>query len=212
MFGIDLDSLQSQTEDTKKIMDVIENKFNVKFTFLSGTTSSWENLLGQYIGGGDVPDIFFHTKQEPAYSTWLKDGYLFNYSEYLDDYPNLKAAFARYDEDSLKLSLGGDYYSYPIVMDSTTDREVINEHALFYRRDWYEALKAKNWRLRPAANSRIRRIPVSIISTSTTSARGSRWAIPTATVKRYLRLCAQQGRLLDVSAVRHVRRQLQRLV
>ena len=145
MFGIDLDSLQSQTEDTKKIMDVIENKFNVKFTFLSGTTSSWENLLGQYIGGGDVPDIFFHTKQEPAYSTWLKDGYLFNYSEYLDDYPNLKAAFARYDEDSLKLSLGGDYYSYPIVMDSTTDREVINEHALFYRRDWYEALKAKNW-------------------------------------------------------------------
>ena len=30
-------------------------------------------------------------------------------------------------------------------MDSTTDREVINEHALFYRRDWYEALKAKNW-------------------------------------------------------------------
>ena len=145
MFGIDLDSLQSQTEDTKKIMDVIENKFNVKFTFLSGTTSSWENLLGQYIGGGDVPDIFFHTKQEPAYSTWLKDGYLFNYSEYLDDYPNLKAAFARYDEDSLKLSLGGDYYSYPIVMDSTTDREVINEHALFYRSDWYEALKAKNW-------------------------------------------------------------------
>ncbi len=145
MFGIDLDSLQSQTEDTKKIMAVIEDKFNVKFTFLSGTTSSWENLLGQYIGGGDVPDVFFHTKQEPAYSTWLKDGYLFNDSDYLDDYPNLKKAFERYDEASIKLSLGGDYYSYPIVMDSTTDKEVINEHALFYRRDWYEALRAKNW-------------------------------------------------------------------
>ena len=39
-FGIDLDSLQSQTEDTAKIMDVIEQKFNVDFTFLSGTTSA----------------------------------------------------------------------------------------------------------------------------------------------------------------------------
>ena len=144
-FGIDLDSLQSQTEDTAKIMDVIEQKFNVDFTFLSGTTSSWENLLGQYIGGGDVPDVFFHTKQEPAYSTWLEDDYLFNYSEYLDDYPNLKKAFERYDEDLLKISLGGDYYSYPIVMDSTTDKDVINEHALYYRRDWYEALAAKGW-------------------------------------------------------------------
>lgn len=30
-FGIDLDSLQSQTEDTKLIIDFIENKFQVKF-------------------------------------------------------------------------------------------------------------------------------------------------------------------------------------
>lgn len=127
-------------------MNFIENKFNVKFKFLTGTASSWEQILNQYIGGGDVPDIFFHNRIEPAYSTWLEDEYLFNYSKYLNDYPNLKAAFQRYDEQSLKTSLGGDYYGYPIVMDSTTDDDVINEHALYYRRDWYQNLVNKGWK------------------------------------------------------------------
>ena len=144
-FAIDLDSLQSQTEDTKLIMDFIENKFNVKFKFLTGTASSWQNVLNQYIAGGDVPDVFFHNREEPAYSTWVEDEYLFNYSKYLDDYPNLKAAFQRYDEQALKTLLGGDYYGYPIVMDSTTEDDLINEHALYYRRDWYSSLVSKGW-------------------------------------------------------------------
>ena len=144
-FGIDLDSLQSQTNDTRIIMNYIEEKFQVKFKYISGTTSSWQTVLNQSIGGGDVPDIFFHNKVEPGYSSWLEDEYLFNYSEYLDDYPNLKASFARYDEKALKAYLGGDYYGYPIVMDSTTESDLINEHALYYRRDWYENLVNKNW-------------------------------------------------------------------
>lgn len=44
-FGIDLDSLQSQTKDTKLIIDYIENKFNVSFKYLTGSTSSWENVF-----------------------------------------------------------------------------------------------------------------------------------------------------------------------
>ena len=67
------------------------------------------------------------------------------HSKYLNDYPNLKAAFERYDEASLKTLLGGDYYGYPIVMDSTTNEDIINEHALYYRRDWYENLVNKGW-------------------------------------------------------------------
>lgn len=141
MFGVDLDGLQSPTKDTQAIMDVIEKKFNVDFEFLSGTSSSWQNLLGQYIGGGDVPDIFFHTRQEPSYSLWLDENYLFNYSDMLENYPNLKEAFGRFDEEDMKLYLGGDYYGYPIVMNSETQSEVINEHALYYRRDWYENVK-----------------------------------------------------------------------
>ena len=144
-FGVDLDALQSRTNDTDMIMDVIEDKFNVSFEIINGSANSWKQQLSQYIGGGDVPDIFFHTKNEPQYSTWLKDKYLFNYSEMLDDYPNLKAAFGRFDEKGIKATLGGDYYSYPIVMDSTTDSDIINEHALYYRRDWYTNLVEKNW-------------------------------------------------------------------
>ena len=143
-FGIELDSLQGKTtDDTKLIMDYIENKFQVKFKYISGTPSSWQTVLNQNIGGGDVPDIFFHDKGEPGYSTWLDDGYLFNFSEYLNDYPNLKNAFARYDDAKLKSYLGGDLYGYPIVMDSTTDDDIINEHALYYRRDWYKNLVDK---------------------------------------------------------------------
>lgn len=145
-FGIDLDSLQSQTKDTKLIIDYIENKFNVSFKYLTGSTSSWENVLNQYIGGGDVPDVFFHDHSEPSYSTWLDDKYLFNYSPYLNDYPNLKAAFERFPETEMKAYLGGDYYSYPIVMNSNTDSNRINEHALYYRRDWYNNLVAKKYK------------------------------------------------------------------
>lgn len=144
-FGVDFDSLQSQTEDTKKIMKVIEDKFNVAFVIKNGSSTSWKDQLNQFIGGGDVPDIFFHTKNEPSYSNWLEDEYLFNYSEMLDNYPNLKAAFGRFDENSMKSMLGGDYYGYPIVMDSETESTIINEHALYYRRDWYENLVAKGW-------------------------------------------------------------------
>lgn len=145
-FAIDLDTLQSQTDGTRQIISYIEDKFQVKFEFLTGTSSSWENVLNQYIGGGDVPDIFFHNKSEPAYSTWLKDKYLFNYSQFIEDYPNLKEAFERYDVKALKNLLGGDYYGYPIVMDSNTESDIINEHALYYRRDWYTNLKKDNWK------------------------------------------------------------------
>ncbi len=144
-FGVDFDSLQSQTEDTKKIMKVIEDKFNVSFDIKNGSSTSWKDQLNQFIGGGDVPDIFFHTKNEPSYSNWLEEDYLFNYSTILDEYPNLKKAFERFDTDSMKSMLGGDYYGYPIVMDSETDSKIINEHALYYRRDWYENLVAKGW-------------------------------------------------------------------
>lgn len=144
-FGVDFDSLQSKTNDTQLILDVIENKFNVSFDIVNGSANSWKQQLSQYIGGGDVPDIFFHTKNEPSYSTWLEEKYLFNYSEMLDNYPNLKQAFNRFPETGIKAMLGGDYYSYPIVMDQTTDSNVINEHALYYRRDWYTNLVAKNW-------------------------------------------------------------------
>ena len=144
-FGVDLDSLQAPLPDTTKVLNVIESKFNVKFDYLNGASTSWKQQLSQYIGGGDVPDIFFHTKNEPSYSQWLEDEYLFNYSEKLEDYPNLKQAFARFPEDGIKSMLGGDYYSYPIVMDTTTDEQIINEHALYYRRDWYTALVEKNY-------------------------------------------------------------------
>ena len=63
----------------------------------------------------------------------------------MDNYPNVKAAFNRFPEQGVKAMLGGDYYSYPIVMDQTTNSNVINEHALYYRRDWYTNLVLKNW-------------------------------------------------------------------
>ena len=144
-FGIDLDSLQSQTEDTKLIINFIENKFQVKFKYINGNASGWETVLNQYIGGGDVPDVFFHEVGQPAYSNWRDDDYLFDYGQYLDEYPNLKKAFNRYDEKSMKKFLGGEYYGYPIVMDDLTDSDIVNQHGMYYRRDWYENLKAKNF-------------------------------------------------------------------
>lgn len=143
-FAIDLDSVQAPTEGSRAIMDVIENKFGVKIKATTGTAGSWSVLLNQLIGGGDCPDVFFHLREEPSYSSWLEDDYLFNYSEKLDNYPLLKSLFEQFDPN-LKGFLGGDYYSLPIMMRDDPEGDVLTEHAMFYRRDWYEKVKADGY-------------------------------------------------------------------
>ena len=121
-FGHGLDSMQGLTPDSQKILDYVENKFQIKFKTTTATVGSAPTLLNQLISGGDVPDMFIHFLNEPAYSKWLKEKYLFNYSEYLDDYPALKANFtALGTEKVVKNFLGGDYYSFPIVLHSNAE-------------------------------------------------------------------------------------------
>ena len=147
-FGHGLDSMQGLTPDSQKILDYVENKFQIKFKTTTATVGSAPTLLNQLISGGDVPDMFIHFLNEPAYSKWLKEKYLFNYSEYLDDYPALKANFtALGTEKVVKNFLGGDYYSFPIVLHSNAESGALSvEMAMYYRRDWYRALVEKNWK------------------------------------------------------------------
>jgi len=144
-FGIDLDDLQSQTDDTKMIVDYVQKKFNVSFNYINGSATSWDTILSQNIGVDDCPDVFFHDAYEPSYSSWLKDHYLFNYDRYIDQYPNLKKAFDLFPQDRLKTYLGGDLYSLPIALDNTIEGGVTNAHSIYYRRDWYTSLKNKGW-------------------------------------------------------------------
>lgn len=146
-FGHDLDSLNGLTPESKKILDYVENKFKIKFETTTATVASSPTLLNQLIGGGDVPDMFIHFKEEPSYSKWLNEKYLFNYSEYLDDYPALKANFTALGSEAVvKNYLGGDYYSFPIVLTSNAESgELFTQMAMYYRRDWYQALVNKNW-------------------------------------------------------------------
>ena len=147
-FGHGLDSMQGLTPDSQKILDYVENKFQIKFKTTTATVGSAPTLLNLLISGGDVPDMFIHFLNEPAYSKWLKEKYLFNYSEYLDDYPALKANFtALGTEKVVKNFLGGDYYSFPIVLHSNAESGALSvEMAMYYRRDWYRALVEKNWK------------------------------------------------------------------
>lgn len=146
-FGHDLDSITGLTPESKKILNYVENKFQIKFNITTATVASSPTLLNQLIGGGDVPDMFIHFKEEPVYTKWLDDEYLFDYSEYLDDYPQLKQNFtALGSEATVKNFLGGGYYSYPIVLYSNADSgELFTQIAMYYRRDWYQALVNKNW-------------------------------------------------------------------
>ena len=63
-FGVDMDTLQSRSDDTQLIMDTIENKFQVSFKIMNGSASSWKTQLNQYIGGGDVPDPWYGGHQD----------------------------------------------------------------------------------------------------------------------------------------------------
>lgn len=146
-FGHDLESMTGLTPDSKKILDYVENKFNIKFNVKTAPVSQSPTLLNQLIGGGDVPDMFIHFKEEPAYSKWLDEKFLFDYSEYIDDYPLLKQNFtALGSEATVKNFLGGGYYSFPIVLYSNANSgELFTQIAMYYRRDWYQALVNKNW-------------------------------------------------------------------
>ena len=144
-FGVDIDSLQAPTSDTKMVLDYIENKFKVKFDFINGSADGWKTVLNQNIGGGDIPDIWFHEVDQPQYSKWLKDEILTDYEPYLKDYPLLKKAFERYDLDQMRSYLGGGLYGLPLVLDDTVDEDLVNVHAMYYRRDWYDAVVANNY-------------------------------------------------------------------
>ena len=144
-FGIDIDSLQAPTDDTKMVLDYIENKFKVKFDFISGSADGWKTVLNQNIAGGDIPDIWFHEVDQPQYSKWLKDDILTDFEPYLNDYPNIKKAFERYDTDQMRSYLGGGLYGFPLVLDDTVDEDLTNVHAMYYRRDWYDSVVAKGY-------------------------------------------------------------------
>lgn len=144
-FGVDIDSLQAPTDDTKMVLDYIENKFKVKFDFISGSADGWKTVLNQNIGGGDIPDIWFHEVDQPQYSKWLKDDILTDFEPYLNDYPNMKKAFERYDTDQMRSYLGGGLYGFPLVLDDTVDEDLTNVHAMYYRRDWYDSVVEKGY-------------------------------------------------------------------
>ena len=144
-FGIDIDSLQAPTDDTKMVLDYIENKFKVKFDFISGSADGWKTVLNQNIAGGDIPDIWFHEVDQPQYSKWIKDDILTDFEPYLNDYPNMKKAFERYDVDQMRSYLGGGLYGFPFVLDDTANEDLTNVHAMYYRRDWYDSVVAKGY-------------------------------------------------------------------
>lgn len=115
-YGVDIDTLQAMTNDTKLIVDYIENKFQVDFKFITGTATTWLETLNRNIAVGDVPDLFFHDAKDPSYSTWLKEKYLYDFGTQLDKYPNLTAQFAKYSEE-MKDYLGGAWYGLPLILD-----------------------------------------------------------------------------------------------
>ena len=139
-YGVDIDTLQAMTNDTKLIVDYIENKFQVDFKFITGTATTWLETLNRNIAVGDVPDLLFHDAKDPSYSTWLKEKYLYDFGTQLDKYPNLTAQFAKYSEE-MKDYLGGAWYGLPLILDEDAKGTVVSEHAMYYRRDWYEKVK-----------------------------------------------------------------------
>lgn len=147
-FGHSLDPLQGLTPDSKMILDIIEEKFQIKLRTTTTTTSSLGTLLNQLISGGDIPDMFIHFREEPAYTSWIENDYLFNYSDMLDDYPNLKRNFyALGSENIVKHFLGGDLYSFPILLhNDAPSGKLFVQMAMYYRRDWYQSLVNKGYR------------------------------------------------------------------
>ena len=147
VFGHDLDSMTGLTPDSEKILNFVQNKFNIHFDVKTAPVSQSPTMLNQLFGAGEVPDMFIHFKEEPAYSKWLKEEYLFDFAEYINDYPALKKNFtALGSESTVKNFLGGGYYSFPIVLYSNANSgELFTQIAMYYRRDWYQALVNKGW-------------------------------------------------------------------
>lgn len=158
VFGHELDTLLKPSDDTAKILAMVEIKFGIKLNITTVPVANSSTKLAQLIGGGDVPDMFIHFKEEPAYAGWLEANFLMDYEPYLSDYPYLQKAFqALGSEKEVKSLLRGGYYSYPIIMHNDIVRaesedetaaysgSFTTELGMFYRRDWYQALQSKGW-------------------------------------------------------------------
>lgn len=140
----------SRTEDSEDIIKIIEDKLKIKLDVSTAPFTTYMDMLSPMIATGQTPDFFIHFKYTESFSSWVEDGLLMDFEPYLKtgNYPNLarQIKMLSTDENEIKSYLGGSYYSYPIVLHTNQEPgELSVELAMYYRRDWYNALKNKNW-------------------------------------------------------------------
>lgn len=122
---------------SEPILSEIQKKLNIKIKFISVPYSDWAQKMNVLFASGDIPDIIMNSGYgtKDIYLQWIKEGMLLPLSDYENDYPNLKRQLAKFE--SLRIAQGGKSYGLPIG-DATSDISLMNDHALYVRKDWLE--------------------------------------------------------------------------
>ena len=134
----------AQNPDTP-IARMIEEKFNIVIKPIAADGNTWEEKLNTLLASGQIPDIF--TSLGPVsrtyqFNTWIRDGFMLNLSEYVNenDYPEFSKALKRFDW--LKGLEQGSHYCIPVAT-YFEDYEAVSNMANLVRQDWMENLGIK---------------------------------------------------------------------
>ena len=126
-----------------RYLDILEEKFDVKFDLSSYTYAKWNDQVNGAVMGGNLTDVF-HANIDSynfgnTYKFWAEDGVTKALPSDLSRWPNVKKLIDNTSNiDSLKVD--GKLYGIPIAKNTTDYSTSYSPFTYIYRRDW-----AKKW-------------------------------------------------------------------
>lgn len=116
--------------ENDRVLQYLEEKFNVRIEITGASESAWEQRLSTEIYDGDTPDVFFSLPNTSGYSDYIRREVITDLDPYIEkaDAQNLKAMLAAEPFDTAA-KIGGKNYFIP-------QPTGVSNHTLYVRKDW----------------------------------------------------------------------------
>lgn len=114
----------------------LKEKLNLSLTISSPPNNNYLETLNISIATGELADIFISPGSN--YQALIREGVLLPLSDYAPQYPNLAKRLNKFD--ILKPFGFGKMYELPITKYSGAVESLINDHTIYYRKDWLDKL------------------------------------------------------------------------
>ncbi len=135
-FKADIDFFEDEED---KVLQHIEDKFNVEFLLKPVTWSNFREKYALWAAAGELPDYFAHAiTAEPLYNDWVEQGIVKPLPDDLSAYPNIAQIVN--DPKYEGFQRDGKTYMVPRRNDTSKGEGGAAQYAMLVRTDWMENL------------------------------------------------------------------------